>query len=152
MPDAEHAAQPPLERELDHDGEADILWLGNGRPGGSGFDLSADCIVFFENYPVSPSGFLRWGAKKVLLPLLRGEETYYASPDDSEVITYDGKSGTLLMKNGRSDLIQRDIFDGCTVLFDADQFVSSIRLERAAELLIPVLTAEDNDADGGSET
>lgn len=142
MPHPQHETQPSVTKEVSHDWESDTLWVGNNRPAPGGFDLYASCIVFFEKYPASVSGFMLWGAKEVLLPLLSGGETQYKNPEDDEVITYDRVSDTLRLRNSRPAQAQRDIFEGCSVFFDDEEFVSAIVLERAAELLLPVLTAE----------
>ena len=142
MPDPEHHAQPSVTRELFYEPESDTLWVGNYRPAPGGADLCSSCIVFFERYPAAVSGFMLWGAKEVLSPLFSGAETRYQNPDDHEVITYAADTDTLRLQNGRQALVRRDIFAGCSVFFDDADAVAAIILERAAELLIPVLTAE----------
>ena len=142
MPHPEHYAQPSVTLDLFHDAESDTLWVGNYRPAPGGADLCSSCIVFFEKYPATVSGFMLWGAKEVLSPLFSGAETRYQNPDDHEVITYDPDMDSLRLQNGRPALVQRDIFEGCSVFFDDEDAVAAIVLERAAELLIPVLTAE----------
>lgn len=134
-------------REIHYYPEDDFLSVSNGLPDGGGFDLCPCCIVLFGGYPENPVEFIHWNAAELLLPALTGAATPYQSPYDDEVITYDSETDTLRLQNGLPALVRRDIFAGCGVFFNDKEFVAAIVLERAAELLIPVLTAEPEGAD-----
>ena len=105
--------------------------------------------MLFDGYPEKPVEFIHWNAAELMLPVLTGAATTCQSPYDDEVITYAADTDTLRLQNGRQALVRRDIFAGCGVLFDDADAVAAIVLERAAELLIPVLTAEPEVEDGG---
>ena len=134
-------------REIHYYPEDDFLSVSNGLPDGGGFDLCRGCIVLFGGYPENPVEFIHWNAAELLLPALTGAATPYQSPYDDEVITYDADTDTLRLQNGLPALVRRDIFEGCGVFFNDKEFVAAIVLEQAAELLIPVLTAEPEGAD-----
>lgn len=146
MPDSEHQAQPPVIPHIAYTWEDDILWVGNGGPVPGGIDLSLRCIVFFDPGCVNANAFTFDEAGKILLPLLRGEVTgpvQYEGADENASIDYTPESDTLRIRNGLPELVRKDIFPGCGVFLERDKgLVAAILLERAAERLIPVLTAE----------
>ena len=142
MPDPQPKRQPVPALQIHYYPEDDFLSLGNGLPDGGGFDLCDACIVLFGGYPENPVEFIHWNAAELLLPALTEGLTTYKSPYDDELITYDPNTDTLRLQNGRPALVQRDILEGVSIFFDDEVFVSAIVLERAAALLLPVLTAE----------
>ena len=146
MLNIERHAQPPVTRHISYTWEDDILWVGNGGPAPGGIDLSLRCIVFFDPGCVNANAFTFDEAGKILLPLLRGEVTgpvQYEGADENALIAYTSESDTLRIWNGLPELVRKDIFAGCGVFLERDKgLVAAIILERAAELLLPVLTAE----------
>ena len=136
-------------REIHYYPEDDFLSVSNGLPDGGGFDLCHCCIVLFGGYPENPVEFIHWNAAELLLPALTGVATPYQSPYDDEVIAYDSDTDTLHLQNGLPALVRRDIFAGCGVFFNDKEFVAAIVMELAAELLIPVLTAEPEGDESG---
>ena len=149
MPHPQHEAQPPVTRLISYTREDDILWVGNGGPPAGGIDLSRRCIVFFGPGCIDANAFTFDDARELLLPILQGQitgEVRYEGPDQDAVMTYNPETDTLRLRNGRLDGERKDIFPGCSVFMeDARGLVSSLTLERAAELLLPVLTAEPED-------
>ena len=135
-------------QEINYYPEDDFLSVSNGLPDGVGSELCRGCIVLFDGYPEKPVEFIHWNAAELLLPALTGAATTCQSPYDDEVIAYDADTDTLRLQNGRQALVRRDIFEGCSVLFDDKEWIAAIILERAAELLIPVFTAEPEGAEG----
>ena len=153
MPHPQHDAQPPVTRHISYTWDDDILWVGNGGPPAGGIDLSRRCIVFFGPGCVDANVFTFDDARDILLPILQGQvtgEIRYEGPDQDAVMVYDRASDTLRLQNSRPDRVRKDIFDGCSVFLERDKgLVSAIVLERAAALLLPVLTAEpEEDGDG----
>ena len=153
MPHPQHDAQPPVTRRISYTWEDDILWVGNGGPPAGGIDLSRRCIVFFGPGCVDANVFTFDDAREILLPVLQGQvtgEVLYEGPDQDAVMTYNPETDTLRLRNGRLDGERKDIFPGCSVFMEDERgLVSSLTLERAAELLLPVLTAEpEEDGDG----
>ena len=153
MPNPEHETQQsPSGIEVSHDGESDTLWVGNGGPVPNGMNLSPRCLVFFDSWCESANTFTFDDAQEILLPVLLGEvtgEVHYEGPEDAAALTYDRATDTLRLWNGRLDGERMEIFPGCSVFLEDERgVVSSLTLERAAELLIPVLTAEP-EGDGG---
>ena len=146
MPNIERHAQPPVTKDISYTWEDDILWVGNRGPVPGGMDLSLRCIVFFDSGCFNANAFTFDEAKKILLPVLLGEvtgEVRYEGPEDAAALTYDRATDTLRLWNGRLDGERMEIFPGCSVFLEDERgVVSSLTLERAAELLIPVLTAE----------
>lgn len=147
MPNAQHETQQPLVGiKISHEWESDTLWVGNGGPVPGGMDLSLRCIVFFGPGCVEANAFTFDEAKELLLPVLQGQvtgEVRYEGPGTDAVLTYDRASDTLRLRNGRLDGERKEIFPGCSVFMEDERgLVSSLTLERAAELLLPVLTAE----------
>lgn len=146
MPNAEGHAQPPATSYISYTWEDDILWVGNGGPAPGGIDLSLRCIVFFDSGCVNANAFTFDEAGKILLPILRGEVTgpvQYEGADENALIAYAPESDTLRIRNGLPERVRKDIFSGCGVFLERDKgLVSAIVLEKAAELLLPVLTAE----------
>ena len=147
MPHPQHQTQqPPVELKMFHDWESDTLFLGNGGPIPGGMELSPLCLIYFGPQCENANAFAFELAKELLLPILQGQvtgEVRYESPDDDAVMTYNPETDTLRLRNGRLDGERKDIFPGCSVFMeDARGLVSSLTLERAAELLLPVLTAE----------
>ena len=141
MPKTDNTASPAL--EIHYYPEDDFLSVGNGLPDGAGLDLCGGCIVLFGGYPLNPVEFIHWNAAELLLPALTGGAASYQSPYDDEVIIYDPETDTLRLCNGRLDGERKDILPGCSVFMEDERgLVSSLMLERAAELLLPVLTAE----------
>ena len=151
MPNAEHHAQPPVTPHISYSWEDDTLWVGNRGPVPGGIDLSLRCIVFFDPGCVNANAFTFDEAGKILLPILRGEVTgpvQYEGADENATITYLPESDTLRIRNGLPERVRKDIFAGCGVFLERDKgLVAAIVLERAAELLIPVLTPEPEGAD-----
>ena len=147
LPDPESERQRIPTLTIYYYPEDDFLSVGNGLPDGGGFDLCAGCIVLFGGYPENPVEFIHDNAAELLLPALTGGAATYQSPYDDEIITYDPDTDTLRLQNGRPTQVQRDIFEGCSVFFDDDVFVSAIVLKKAAAFLIPVLTTEPDSAD-----
>ncbi len=149
MPSTEH--QPPVTPDICYTWEDDTLWVGNGGPVPNGMDLSLRCLVFFDSRCESANTFTFDEAKEILLPVLTGEvtgEVRYEGQDEDAAMTYDPESDTLRLWNGRLDGERKEIFPGCSVFLEDERgVVSSLTLERAAELLIPVLTAEPEVAD-----
>ena len=148
MPSTEH--QPPVTPDICYTWEDDTLWVGNGGPVPNGMDLSLRCLVFFDSRCESTNAFTFDEAKEILLPVLMGEvtgEVRYEGQDEDAAMTYDPESDTLRLQNGLPALVRRDIFEGCGVFFNDKEFVAAIVLERAAELLIPVLTADSEAED-----
>lgn len=155
MPHPQHQTQPALTGiELAHDGESDTLWVGNGGPVPNGMNLSPGCLVFFDSWCESANAFTFDDARELLLPILQGQvtgEIRYEGPDQDAVMTYNPETDTLRLRNGRPDGERKDLFPGCSVFMeDARGLVSSLTLECAAALLLPVLTAEPNPADPDS--
>ena len=149
QPKPEPARQFVPTQEINYYPEDDFLSVSNGLPDGVGSELCRGCIVLFDGYPEKPVEFIHWNAAELLLPVLTGAATTCQSPYDDEVITYAANTDTLHLQNGRQALVRRDIFAGCGVLFDDKEWIAAIILERAAERLIPVLTAEPEGDEGG---
>lgn len=151
MPNAEPHAQPPVAPDIVYTWDDDTLWVGNGGAVPGGMDLSLRCIVFFGPGCIEANAFTFDEAKEILLPVLTGEvtgEVRYEGQDEDAAMTYDPESDTLRLWNGRLDGERKEIFPGCSVFLEDERgVVSSLTLERAAELLIPVLTAEPEAAD-----
>ena len=163
MPNPEHHSQPPVAPDIVYTWDDDTLWVGNGGAVPGGMDLSLRCIVFFGPGCIEANAFTFDEAKEILLPVLTGEvtgEVRYEGQDEDAAMTYDPESDTLRLWNGRLDGERKEIFPGCSVFLEDERgVVSSLTLERAAELLIPVLTAEpeaeaeaeDDPATGGGQ-
>lgn len=153
MPNTEHQAQPPVTPHIAYSWEDDVLWVGNRGPVPGGIDLSLRCIVFFDPGCVNANAFTFDEAGKILLPILRGEVTgpvQYEGANENAIITYLPESDTLRIRNGLPERVRKDIFAGCGVFLERDKgLVAAIVLERAAELLIPVLTAEPEGDESG---
>lgn len=151
MPSTQHNTQSPVTREISYDWEDDTLWVGNGGSPSGGIDLSPRCIVFFDPGCVNANAFTFDDAREIILPVLQGQvtrEIRYEGPEEDAVMIYDRETDTLRLQNSLPNLVRKDIFDGCSVFLERDKgLVSAIVLERAAELLLPVLTAEPADAD-----
>ena len=153
MPNAQHETQqPPVGIDIFHDWESDTLFVGNGGPIPGGMNLSPLCLIYFGPQCENANAFAFDDAKELLLPVLLGQvtgEVRYEGPEEDAVLTYDRASDTLRLRNGRLDGERKEIFPGCSVFMEDERgLVSSLTLERAAELLLPVLTAEPDD-DGG---
>ena len=146
MPNTEHQAQPPVTPDIAYTWEDDTLWVGNRGAVPGGMDLSLRCIVFFGPGCIEANAFTFDEAGKILLPILRGEvtgEVRYEGQDEDAAMTYDPESDTLRLWNGCLDGERKEIFPGCSVFLEDERgVVSSLTMEQAAELLIPVLTAE----------
>ena len=149
MPHPQHETQPPVTRLISYTREDDILWVGNGGPPAGGIDLSRRCIVFFGPGCVDANAFTFDDARDLLLPILQGQvtgEVRYEGPDQDAVMIYDRAADTLRLQNGLPDRVRKDIFAECSVFLERDKgLVSAIVLAKAAELLLPVLTAEPED-------
>ena len=145
--------QSPVGIELFHEPETDTLFVGNGGPIPGGMNLSPLCLIHFGPRVENANAFVFEAAQEILLPVLQGEvtgEVRYEGPEDSAALTYDRATDTLRLWNGRLDGERMEIFPGCSVFLEDEQgVVSSLTLERAAELLIPVLTAEPDGDEGG---
>lgn len=150
MPHPQHETQPALTRiNIAHDWASDTLWVGNGGPVPNGMNLSPGCLVFFDSWCESANTFTFDDAREILLPILQGQvtgEVHYEGPEEDAVMTYNPETDTLRLRNGRLDGERKDIFPGCSVFMEDERgLVSSLTLERAAALLLPVLTAEPED-------
>jgi len=153
MPYPEHETQQsPAGIELFHEPETDTLFVGNGGDIPGGMDLSPLCLIHFGPRVENANAFVFEAAREILLPVLMGEvtgEIRYEGPEQDAVMTYDPESDTLRLRNGRLDGERKEIFPGCSVFLEDELgLVSSLILEKAAELLIPVLTAEPEPEDG----
>ena len=146
MPNTEHHAQFPVAPDIVYTWDDDTLWVGNGGAVPGGMDLSLRCIVFFGPGCIEANAFTFDEAKEILLPVLTGEVTgpvQYEGANENAIITYFPESDTLRIRNGLPERVRKDIFAGCGVFLERDKgLVAAIVLERAAELLMPVLTAE----------
>ena len=154
MPNAERETQQsPMGIELFYEPESDTLFVGNGGPIPGGMDLSPSCLIHFGPRVENANGFVFEAAREILLPVLRGEvtgEVRYEGPEEDAALTYDRAADTLRLWNGRLDGERMEIFPGCSVFLEDERgLVSSLTLERAAELLLPVLTAEPEEDGGG---
>lgn len=135
MPNTDRTPSPAV--EIYYDDAADLLSLCNGRPEHREIWLSQDCTVLFDRHPDAPAGILIWLAQETLSPLLSGETAQCAGVDGA-VTTYDQPTNTLWIRNGRPALTRREIFEGCSLFFDAGDFPAAVALTQAAELLLPV--------------
>ena len=118
--------------EIEYEGESDTLWIGNGRPGSIGFDITYGILIpFFDTDGVDPNsripiGLMLSPAAGLLAPHLPIESIANAEPvsylDKLELtIRYDAANDTLWMGNGEPADTSIPIVENAVVLyFDAD--------------------------------
>ena len=116
------------ELEISYDGEGDTLWMGNGRPGSIGFDITHGVLIpFFDTDGVDPNsripiGLLLFDAAELLAPHLPIEAIAHAGPvtylDKLDLkISYDAAADTLWMGNSRPADISCPIVEDAIILY-----------------------------------
>ena len=117
--------------EIEYESESDTLWLGNGRPGSIGFDITRGVLIpFFDTDGVNPNsripiGLMLSPAAKLLAPHLPIEAIAHAAPvtylDRLDIeIKYDSGDDVLWMGNGKQTGSTAPIVENTVVLYFED--------------------------------
>lgn len=117
---------------VQYEGESDTLWIGNGRPGSIGFDITHNVLIsFFDTGAADPNsripiGLMLSPAAALLSPHLpiaaiAGTGSVTPCPDKPGLeIRYDAANDTLWMGNGKPADTSIPIVENAAVLyFDA---------------------------------
>ena len=131
---------------LQYDEDSDILWLVNGGPVAISKTLFPDCEVYFDHEGKLVTGRMIRNAKTLLSPVFSSEgdpESVYIeniplpSGTEKEII-YVKESDTMSLSNGTSGGAGIDLFMGCIVFTDMSNAVSSMMLDDAGHLILPL--------------
>lgn len=143
--------------EIEYEGESDTLWIGNGRPGSIGFDITHGILIpFFDTDGIDPNSRIPIGvmlspAAGLLSPHLPIEAIANAEPvshlDRLDLeIRYDAATDTLWMGNGMPTPISTAIVDGVIVLYfyeeDDWRIPSGVSIYNAVKHIEPAILAD----------
>ena len=143
--------------EIEYEGESDTLWIGNGRPGSIGFDITHGILIpFFDTDGVDPNsripiGLMLSPAAGLLAPHLPIQSIANAEPvsrpDKLDLkIRYNADNDTLWMGNGMPTPISEAIVEGAVVLYFYEEggwrIPSGVTVYNAVKHIEPAILAE----------
>ena len=127
--------------EVDYSAKGDLLWLGNGVPNtdsAQNVTFDPDLDAFFSAGGECVGVYL-FDAARILMPQLTGDSSSVKFRFKGLNGEYCRESDTLTIGNGNLTTKSTEIADGLTAHYDETKKVSSFTIERAAELLLPLL-------------
>lgn len=149
--------------EVQYEGESDTLWIGNGKPGSIGFDITHGILIpFFDTDGVDPNsrvpiGLMLSHAARLLAPHLPIEAIADAAPvtylDRLDIkIKYDSGDDVLWMGNGKQTGSAAPIVENTVVLYFEDgsekrsnrgiKTPAGVMVYNAVKLIEPAILAE----------
>ena len=143
-----------LSVEIDYESTGDLLWIGNGIPNTD----SAQNITFEPDFEAffsadgDCSGVYLFDAARILLPHLTQENQTVKFRFKELEGGYSKETDTLSIGNGSAAAGSEEIAKGFTAHHDETDAVVGFTLERAGELLVPLLKKWRSSTPGGVAT